>query len=163
MSNPPAGHTWKFIKESKGIVSLMYLVSCNFYSDIPFRSYAVNRMGDCVPPTLSSSTQLDEGICVTIMALINISQYLIHTIIHPLHYWRSGRASTMRWCGLPTKSPLSVLAFDLSSKLHNKPSYLPMLHSSQAPKPLEDLYDILPSMYWSNYPNHCIYHHPGTN
>ena len=36
-----------------------------------------------------------------------------------------------------------------------------MLYSSQALKPLEDLYVILQSMHWSNYPNYCICHHHG--
>ena len=78
------------------LVKCIPSVSCNFYNDILAGSYAVNRMGDFVPPTLSSSTQLDEGICVTIKAWIRVSQYIIHTVIHPLHYWRAGRALTMR-------------------------------------------------------------------
>ena len=36
-----------------------------------------------------------------------------------------------------------------------------MLYSSQALKPLEDLYVILQSMHWSNYPDYCICHHHG--
>ena len=40
----------------------------------------MNRMGDFVLPALSFSTQLDEGICVTI-SVINVSQHLIQTII----------------------------------------------------------------------------------
>ena len=34
--------------------------------------------------------------------------------------------------------------------------YLPILYSSQAPRPLTDLFVILPAMYWLNCPNHCI-------
>ena len=49
---------------------------------IPYRLYAVNRVGDFVSSTLSSSTQLDEGMCVLIRAWINVPKYLIHTILH---------------------------------------------------------------------------------
>ena len=46
-----------------------------------------------------------------------------------------------------------------------KPFYIisTMEYTSQAPKTLEDLYVILQSIHWSNYPNHCTYHHHGTN
>ena len=46
------------------------LIICTFNSDVHFRSYAVARIGVFVLPTLTSFTQLDQGIW-------------IHIIVHP--------------------------------------------------------------------------------
>ena len=139
------------------LVKCIPSVSCNFYNDIPAGSYAVNRMGDFVPSTLSSSTQLDEGVCVTIRAWINVLQYLIHTITCPLHYWRSARASTMRWYGLPTKAPLSVLAFDLSSKPHDKLASIYLIHVILTPQGSWRSRTMISSRWYHLLPlNHCI-------
>ena len=114
-------------------------------------------MGDFVPHTLSSSPKLDEGICVTIMAYINVSQYIIHTIQSPLHYWRSARASTMRWYGLPTKPPLSVLAFGMSSKLYDKLASLYLIYVTlTSPGSWRSRTIISSRWYHQLLLNHCI-------
>ena len=43
-----------------------------FYSDIPIKSYGVNRVGDFVPLILSFSTQLDQSIWVAIKVDIHV-------------------------------------------------------------------------------------------
>ena len=66
---------------------------CTFNSDVCFRSYAVARIGVFVLPTLTSFTQLDQGIWVTWVARINVVLHIVHSILHPKHFWKSGRAS----------------------------------------------------------------------
>ena len=74
----------------------------------------------------------------------------------------------------PTKSPLPPAP---STKMHAHASvlqgsiyklffhlttvYLPMIYSSKSTRPLKYLCVILTAMCWSNYFNHCLYHHPG--
>ena len=90
-----------------------------FKSDIPIRSYTMTRMGEFVIPILTSSTQLYQGICVAFGALVTILWHIIHSISHPQHSWKSGRTSAQRWHGLPTKSPLIHIAFDLTRNIHD--------------------------------------------
>ena len=42
---------------------------------------------------------------------------ILTSISHPQHSWKSGMASTRRWHGLPTKSPLSYIAFDMTKNI----------------------------------------------
>ena len=74
-------------------------------------------MGDFVIPILTSSTQLDQYIWAASKALIHVLWHIIHPISHPQHSWKSGRASTRRWHVLPTKSPLSYIAFDMTKNI----------------------------------------------
>ena len=94
---------WGNLCRSLSMSFIVYMPSflCNYYSNIACRSYAMDRMGVFVPPTLSSCTQLDEGHWTTIRAQIWISWCLIHTIILPPSPWTSGKAPTSRWYDLP--------------------------------------------------------------
>ena len=56
-------------------------ISCTFYSDIPSKSYGVNRVGDFVPPILSFSTQLDQSIWVAIGVKIHVLLHQPHAIL----------------------------------------------------------------------------------
>ena len=60
------------------LVKYVPLISHTFYSDIHSKSYAVNRVGDCVPPILSFLTQLDQSIWVTV-------RVDIHAFLHKTH------------------------------------------------------------------------------
>ena len=104
------------------VVNIVYWIPCTLYSNITWISCAMDRMGDFVSPTLHSSTQLDQDIWVTIKAEICALWHLMHTILPPLHYWTSIRASTRRWNSIPTKSHLQALAFDPTWKLHVRTS-----------------------------------------
>ena len=54
------------------LVQYVPSMSHTFYSDIHSKSYAVNRVGDFVPPILSFSTQLDQSIWVAIRVKIHV-------------------------------------------------------------------------------------------
>ena len=101
---------------------------CTFNSDVHFRSYAVARIGVFVLPTLTSFTQLDQGIWITWVAWIHVLWHVVYYILHPKHFWKSGRASTKRWHSLPTKSPLLYIAFDLIRNIHDGMSESRFLH-----------------------------------
>ena len=56
-------------------------ISHTFYSDIPIKSYGVNRVGHFVPPILSFSTQLDQSIWVAIRVNIHVLLHQQHAIL----------------------------------------------------------------------------------
>ena len=56
-------------------------ISHTFYSDIPIKSYAMNRVGDFVPLILSFSTQLDQSIWVAIRVKIHVVLHQKHAIL----------------------------------------------------------------------------------
>ena len=95
-------------------------ILCTLDNDVRFRSYAVARIGVFVLPTLTSFTQLYQGIWVAWDNWIHVLWHIVHSILHPKHFWKSGRSSTKRWHGLPTKSPLLHIAFDLIRNIHNR-------------------------------------------
>ena len=63
------------------LVQYVPSISCTFYSDIPSKSYGVNRVGDFVPPILSFSTQLDQSIWVAIRVKIHVLLHQPHAIL----------------------------------------------------------------------------------
>ena len=85
-------------------------ILCTFNNDVRFRSYAVARICVFVLPTLTSFTQLYQGIWVAWHNWIHVLWHIVHFILHPKQFWKSGRSSTKRWHGLPTKSPLLYIA-----------------------------------------------------
>ena len=62
------------------LVQYVPSISHTFYSDIHSKSYAVNRVGDFVPPILSFLTQLDQSIWVTIRVEVHVFLHQKHPI-----------------------------------------------------------------------------------
>ena len=62
-------------------VQYVPLISHTFYSDIPIKSYGVNRVGDFVPPILSFLTQSDQSIQVAIRVKIHVLLHQQHAIL----------------------------------------------------------------------------------
>ena len=142
------------------------------------------RMGDFVIPILTS-TQLDQYIWAASKALINVLWHIIHPILHPQHSWKSGRASIRRWYGLPTKSPLSYIAFDMTKNIDDgvSESYFPTSYINYSIPPMvlkvwnhliqgvmsftpQTLYQIQAEYWWSDFRvifhqhKYIIPHHP---
>ena len=184
--------SWKmYIGDVWGALSMLLgyhipSILCTFNSDIHFRSYAVARIGVFVLPTLTSFTQLDQGIWVASLAWIHVLWHIVHSILHPKHSWKSGRPSTKRWHGLLTKSPLSYVAFDLIGNIHDGmlESCFPILYTHYSTPsmvlkvwnhliqevmsltPPQTLYQIQAEYWWSDFRTmfphlkYIIYHHP---
>ena len=127
---------------------------------LPCGSYAINGVGDFVLPILPSSTQLYQRIHITIRSGIHISKYLIHAILHLIHYLPSGRASAMRLYGLHMKSPCSVLAFHPNGKLWVWPHNYVSPHVIHIILPLQKSWrsrTIISRMWYHLlFPIHCI-------